>query len=207
MGPMSTGPLDNEMTFKCCYLNVRAQFSQERSWSLVVCLGHSLLLVVNFPSGGSSCLESGSVVALCSVIRYNHRLAATWLDVMRGSGMVWVTRIIGISPGMRKLKNSLPLYNASLFPRCLFGCEGASRVSQLVMSRVVPRKCPSHRVHYCAVEGLRLCCVLRWKHLVEDWRSSWFHELLINFGPFIFRTGMIFAFLNILISEAKKGVL
>lgn len=208
MGPRSTGPLDNEITFSC-YLNFRPQFSQERSWCLAVSLGHSLLPVADFPSGGRSRLDSGSVVVLLSIMQYNHRLAATWLDVMRGSGMVWVTRIIGISSGMWTWKNSLPSYNANVFPRCAvwtWGSFAALCISQLVKSRVVPTSV--HLTVFTTVCGqwaaILVCAQVEascWGLEVE--LVSW----VIHIGPFIFKTRMIFALLNILISEAKKEVL
>ena len=85
----TTGPLDNEITFQCCYLNFRPQFSQElSSWYLMVSLGHSLLPVINVPSGGRSCLDAGFVVGMLSIVHHDHRLAtcggtwvAQWLSI------------------------------------------------------------------------------------------------------------------------------
>lgn len=54
-------PLDNEITFQCCYLNLRPQLSNELSCCLAPSLGHSLIPMVCVLSSGKSHQDSGAV--------------------------------------------------------------------------------------------------------------------------------------------------
>lgn len=75
-GIQNTRPPNDDMAFRCCYLNFRLKIPNELFLCLILSLGHSPLPMMSFSGAGRSRVNPGSVVILLSLVDFNHRLGA-----------------------------------------------------------------------------------------------------------------------------------